>query len=157
MKILVLGLGNELLSDDGVGILAARRLRTLLEHQAEVIESSLSGIALLELFAGHEKAIVMDAVRTGRYPAGTLLEFVPAALGAVVGPSPHYSGLPEIIALARQLEIEFPEEIKVFALETADMSTVGGSLSERVAAAITPMTDRVMKQVQAWRNQEPRA
>jgi hydrogenase maturation protease len=157
MKILVLGLGNELLSDDGVGILTARRLRTLLDGQAEVIESSLSGISLIELFAGHQKAIVIDSVRTGRHPVGSLVEFSPDDLSGVLAPSPHYSGLPEILALARQLDVEFPEEIKIFAVETADVTTIGGSLSEPVAAAIPPLAERVITQVRQWRKQEPHA
>jgi len=153
MKILVLGLGNELLSDDGVGILTARRLRVELGGQADVVESSLSGISLIELFAGHQKAVVIDAVRTGRHPVGSLLEFTPDDLGHVLAPSPHYSGLPEILALARQLEVEFPEEIKIYAVETADVTTIGGSLSEPVAAAIGPLTERVVTQVRQWQKQ----
>lgn len=157
MKILVLGLGNELLSDDGVGILTARRLRVELGDQADVVESSLSGISLIELFAGHQKAVVIDAVRTGRHPVGSILEFTPDDFGHVLAPSPHYSGLPEILALARQLEVEFPTEIKILAVETADTTTIGGSLSEPVAAAIAPLTERVVTQVRQWRKQEPHA
>jgi len=100
---------------------------------------------------------VIDAVSTGRHPVGSVLEFAPEDLGPVVAPSPHYSGLPEILALARQLEVSFPEEIKIFAVETADMTTIGGSLSQPVAAAITPLTERVMTQIRQWRKQEPHA
>lgn len=157
MKILILGLGNELLSDDGVGVLAARRLREELEDQAEVVESSLSGISLIELFAGYQKAIVLDAICTGRHPVGSILEFSPEDLGEVIAPSPHYSGLPEILALARQLEVEFPKEIKILAVETADTTTLGGPLSDLVAAAITPLVEQVTSQVQLWRKQEPHA
>jgi hydrogenase maturation protease len=157
VKILILGLGNELLADDGVGVLAARRLREELEGQAEVIESSLSGISLIELFAGYQKAIVLDAIRTGRHPVGAILEFAPDDLGQVTAPSPHYSGLPEILALAQQLEVEFPQEIKILAVETADTTTIGGSLSELVAAAITPLVERVTSQVRLWRKQESHA
>jgi len=157
MKILILGLGNELLSDDGVGIMAARRLRMQLCGNADVVESSQSGIALLELFEGHQKAIVVDAIHTGRHPVGSLLEFAPADLGPVVAPSPHYAGLPEILALARQLDLTFPDEIRIFAVETADMTTIGGSVSEPVAAAMTPLTERVTAQVRDWQRQASHA
>jgi hydrogenase maturation protease len=154
MKILILGLGNELLSDDGVGILAARNLKEQLDDSVEVIESSLSGIALLELFAGHDKAIVIDAVCTGRDPAGFIREFDSASLGPVLAPSPHYSGLPEILALARQLEVEFPREIRIFAVETGDMTTIGGTLSKPVAAALAPLTGRVVALVREWQREK---
>jgi len=100
---------------------------------------------------------VIDSVRTGRHPVGSLVEFSPDDLGDVLAPSPHYSGLPEILALARQLEVEFPEEIKIYAVETADVTTIGGSLSEPVAAAIAPLTERVVTQVRQWRKQESHA
>ncbi|MHB0936092.1 MAG: hypothetical protein ACYC6A_06840 [Armatimonadota bacterium] len=51
-NILVLGLGNELLSDDGVGVLAVRTLAKELRGQADVVETALHGLALLELFLG---------------------------------------------------------------------------------------------------------
>jgi hydrogenase maturation protease len=72
VKILILGLGNELLSDDAVGILAARVLKERLGDKADVVESSLSGMALLDLLVGYERAILIDAVKTGRTPPGTI-------------------------------------------------------------------------------------
>jgi len=80
MKALVLGLGNELLADDGVGLLAVRKLKEEYTGQAEIVECTLSGLALLEYFIGFEKAIVVDAIQTGRFPAGTIRQL--AAIGS---------------------------------------------------------------------------
>ena len=54
MRTLVLGLGNELAGDDAVGVLVARAVREELEGEADVVESSASGMALIEVFAGRE-------------------------------------------------------------------------------------------------------
>lgn len=157
MSILILGLGNELIADDAVGILTARHLRALLDGEIEVIESGLSGIALIELFAGHERAIVIDAIHTGQRPPGTIREFDSTDLGPVLSPSPHYSGLPEILALARQLEVDFPSEIKIFAVEAADMTTIGGQISASVADVIPQLVDRIVLQIRDWQRQKTHA
>ena len=68
MRTLVLGLGNELAADDAVGVLVARAVRQRVADAAEVVESSASGMVLLEIFAGYDRAIVVDSIRTGRNP-----------------------------------------------------------------------------------------
>lgn len=149
-KTLVLGLGNDLLSDDAVGILAARKLKEECGDQAEVIESSLSGLALLELFVGFEKAIIIDAIQTGKSSPGTIYELKPADLGSVFAPSPHYTGLPELLALAKELELDFPLEIRIFAMEVADPHTIGGGLTGPVAGAFGNLIDKVKGQLHDW-------
>lgn len=91
MKTLLLGLGNDLITDDGAGIVAVRELREKLKGLADVDieESSMSGMALLELFLDYDRAIILDAVHTTRHPPGTILEWVPEDLGRVISPSPH--------------------------------------------------------------------
>ena len=150
MKILILGLGNELLGDDAVGILAARVLKERLKDKADVVESSLSGMALLDLLVGYERAILIDAVKTGRTPPGTIAELSPADLGAVAAPSPHYAGLPELIATAQALHLDFPKEIKIFAIEVEDPHTIGRWLSPTVAQALGKLIPQVERQVTQW-------
>lgn len=149
-KTLVLGLGNDLLSDDAVGILAARKLKEECSGQAEVIESNLSGLALLELFVGFDKAIIIDAIQTGKNSPGTIYELKPADLGSVFAPSPHYTGLPELLALAKELELDFPKDIRIFAMEVADPHTIGGGLTGPVAGAFENLIDKVKGQLHDW-------
>jgi len=147
MKTLVLGLGNELLSDDAVGILAARALQEKVRGQAHVVASSLSGMALLDFLVGYERAIIIDAIHTGRCPPGTICELRPADLDFVIAPSPHYAGLPELLAVAKQLKLDFPKEIKIFALEVEDPYTIGGKLTPRVEQALPILIERVQQQL----------
>jgi len=140
---LVLGLGNELLADDGVGTLAARCLRERLGARADVIESSLSGVALLDVIVGYDNLVIIDAIHTGRYPPGTIVVIEPAQLRPVESPSPHYAGLPELLELARRLDLKFPSKIRILAVEVQDMLTIGGAMTEAVAAAVDGLCDRV--------------
>jgi hydrogenase maturation protease len=150
LKILVLGLGNDLIADDAIGVLAARRLAPLLADRADVVDSPQTGVALLELFLGYQRAIVIDAILTGGLPPGTILELAPSDLRAVRAPSPHYTGLPEMLAMARELRLVFPTEILILAVEVVDLTTIGGPLSGAVEAALPTIIDRVVQVVDRW-------
>lgn len=150
MKPLVLGLGNELLGDDGIGVLAARRMAEELGGRAEVVESGLSGVALLDILTGHRKAIIIDAIQTARVPPGTIVELDPGELRAILNPSPHYTGLPEMMTLARELNLEFPDEIRILAVEGQDIHTLGAPLSRPVAEALDKLAQMVETYLKQW-------
>ncbi len=147
---LVLGLGNDLIADDGVGILAARGLKSQLAHDADVIESSLSGLALLDLLIGYRQAVIIDAMYTGHQAPGTIVRLIPADLSRVIAPTPHFAGLPELFGLARRLDLDFPRETVIFAMVVEDPFTIGGSLSPAVRRALPDMIDQVAAQVAQW-------
>lgn len=154
MRTLVLGLGNELAGDDAVGILAARALRNELAGHADVIESAASGLALLDVLAGYDRAIVLDAVRTGRHPPGAVLEMGLGGIGPVVAPSTHQTGLPELAAVAERLGLAFPRRTVVLAVEVVDPFTLGAPLSPPAAAAVPELVRRVRAILDAWAREE---
>jgi hydrogenase maturation protease len=133
---LVVGLGNELLSDDGVGIKAARALREELQSQADVIECSESGLALLDLLEGYKRVLLLDAISTAQHPPGTILEFCAEDLQRPLAPSPHFMGIPELVQLAKRLGIPFPEKINILAMEAENVYELGDSLSAAVELAL---------------------
>ncbi len=149
---LVLGLSNPADggADEAVGILAARELSEPLGDQADVVESSLSGLALLELLVGYQQAIIIDAICTGRDAPGTISRLSPADLTPVLAPTPHFAGLPELFALARRLELEFPQELVIFAVEVADPLTVGGAMTPAVREALPELVEQVQRQLAQW-------
>lgn len=150
MRTLVLGLGNELAGDDAVGLLVARALREELDGTADVVESSSSGMALIEVFAGYDRAVVVDSILTGRNPPGTITEMALADVGRVVAPSLHQAGLPEMAAAAERLGLGFPAETRVLAIEVLDPYTIGAPLSEPVAGALGDLERRVRDLIQLW-------
>src|SRR3990170_343895 len=155
MRTLVLGLGNDLAGDDAVGVLVARAVREELwsdglGHAVDVVESSASGLALIEVFAGYERAVVVDSMVTGRNPPGTIAQMGLAEVGRVVAPSLHQAGLPELAAVAERIGLGFPSQTVVFAVEVVDPYTLGARLSEPVAAAVPELIRRVREQVLRW-------
>jgi hydrogenase maturation protease len=147
---LVLALGNDILGDDAVGLLAARRLAATLPTGVEVVEAPSGGLALLELLEGRERALILDAILTGRYPAGTVLEFSAADLEKVAAPSPHFAGLPEILRLVDVLAIPFPRDLRVLAMEVADPYEVREGLTPLVERALPSLVKRAREVVGGW-------
>ena len=102
---LVVALGNELLGDDAIGLLAARELRKGAYGDLEIVESAGSGVDLLEFLENRAHVLFLDAAFTGRYAPGTILEFTGQDFEKAVAPSPHYSGLADAVRVARCLGI----------------------------------------------------
>jgi hydrogenase maturation protease len=150
MKPLIIGLGNELLSDDGIGILAAKRFAFELDGKVEVIHSSISGLALIDLLIDYEKVVIIDSICTGKNKPGTVIELEPGDFRTIANPSPHYTGLPEIIAIAGQLNLEFPSVIKIFAIEVVDPITIGGDLSKPVLEALVDLRNNIISLLRKW-------
>lgn len=147
MKTLVLGLGNELLCDDGIGILAAERLKEILGAQVDVESTSVSGLALLDYLVGYDRAILIDAVQSGQHPVGTVFEIEHDNLREIISPSPHYAGLPELIQLAEELSLDFPKQFHVLAVEVEDCLSLGKDPCEAVLSSLEEIVSQVKKRL----------
>jgi len=143
--VLVLCLGNDILRDDGVGWAVADALEVSLPHspiptpqsQGVVVKrSALSGLYLLDELTGWDRVVVVDAVRTGQHPPGTVLSFPFEALGTKEGPSPHAVGLPTVIRLGRQSGVPLPSWLHIVAIEADDMESFVEGLTPSVEAAV---------------------
>ncbi|MCU0248902.1 MAG: hydrogenase maturation protease [Vicinamibacterales bacterium] len=140
----MLCLGNDILRDDGAGWAIADALEEAMSQspapnpqpQATVKRSALSGFYLLDELTGWDRVLVVDAVRTGQHPPGTVLSFPFEALGTEAGPSPHAAGLPTVIRLGRQSGVPLPSWIHIVAIEADDMESFVEGLTPAVEAAV---------------------
>jgi hydrogenase maturation protease len=148
---LVLGLGNPLRGDDGVGVHVARRLiEGYLPDGVEVVDGGTQGLGLVSLLEGRRRAIVVDAADIGRLPG----EFVRFALEEVrlLGDgegrfSVHAAGLREALLLAKALNL-LPEEVILFGVQPGCITWEAG-LSPQVEAAVSPLTEAVRQELMA--------
>ena len=133
--ILVLGIGNVLLSDEGVGVRAVNELarRYCISKEVELLDGGTAGIELLRHIAGRRQLIIIDAMRAG-HPPGTVLRMegsaVPAAFRTRI--SPHQLGLSDLLAAAL-LTGELPPKLVLFGVEPASLEP-GLDLSPAVEA-----------------------
>lgn len=149
-RILVLGLGNDILGDDAVGLIAARRLRTSLPASVDVLEQAGASLDLLDILEPYGQALILDSIVTGTHPPGTILDFTAADFQDAPGPSPHYAGLPEVLRLAAALGIPFPAEIRILACEVADPYELREGLSPTAADALQHLLHDARQILAAW-------
>jgi hydrogenase maturation protease len=149
-RTLLLALGNDILGDDGVGFAAAREIGARFGEAVEVVCSSEAGLALIEHMEGFPRALLLDAIVTGRAPVGTVHEFAPADFRRVLAPSPHYAGLPEILDLAERLQLEFPKELRVLAIEVEDPYEIREGLTPGVERALPAFVARAAEILESW-------
>lgn len=143
--ILILGLGNDILSDDAVGLIVARQLRADLagDPHMEVRETQEMGLALLDHLTGYREAILVDAIQTGTAPPGTLHELDADGLKRLAGGTPHFLGVGETIELGRQLGLDMPARVRIFAVEVSDTQTLGTQLTPAVRNVLPDILTRL--------------
>ena len=151
-RAVVVGLGNPLLSDDGVGIYAARLLADRLAGApVSVEESSWGGMRFLDLLTGYEHAVIIDAIQWRHGPPGTVYRLPPdEAVPTVRAVSFHDVSLGTALALGRKLGIPLPTEIVFLAVEAGDVLTVAEGCSPDVEAALPEVVRQAMDQLVAW-------
>ena len=148
IAIVVIGLGNPLRHDDGVGLLVARQLGACAPPGVDVLIHRGGGLSLMDIWEGVPVAVVVDAVSSGA-PAGTVHRFdastqaLPEHLRATC--STHDFGLNEAIELARALD-RLPNRFIVIGVEGADFAP-GSCLSPAVEDAVENAVEAVMKEI----------
>ncbi len=144
-RILVLGLGNDILTDDAVGLKIADAVRERLadDPRIEVKSTTEMGLALLDEIAGRSAAILIDSVQTGRAPPGHLHEFDDAALTGVASTVPHMLGVGETLALGRMMGLTMPQQVRIFAIEVADPFTLGTEMTAAVRDAVVSAAGKI--------------
>jgi len=149
MKILVLGLGNPILRDDGVGIYVARELqKRSLPKGVVVEESSLSGFLLMESLAGYDKAIIVDSIKTKGGKVGEIYRFSLEALEETVHlTSVHHVNLATAIKLGERMGMSMPKEVIIYAVEIADNQTFSEGCTPLVLKAIPRAMGMVEKEL----------
>jgi hydrogenase maturation protease len=155
---LVIGLGNPILGDDGVGWRVAEVVAKSIGYQpapsdrgpgrsaVEVDCLAIGGLGLMERMIGYPRAILVDAINSHMQPNGTVsifpLEALPnRAAGHLF--SAHDTTLQNALAVGREMGADLPGEVMVVAVEAENIYDFGEELSPAVSAAI-PQAARVV-------------
>ena len=131
MKTLILGMGNPILSDDGVGLHVARALEGRFPG-TDVRTSALIGLGLLDIVADYDQVFVIDAIQDGKYPPGTVVK-LSAGEGALHLFSSHGMHFLEILQLGKDVGIAVPEVVGVYGVVIDPDCPFGEELSPPLA------------------------
>ena len=153
MKTLVIGLGNPILGDDGVGwkvveAVSGQPSVVGAEQPPEFEYLSLGGLSLMERMLGYERVIIVDSMETGQSPVGSVSVFPLASLPdpmAGHSASAHDATLITALRTAEQLGANIPEQIDIVAIEAENVYDFGEELSPPVAAAVPLAVEKVVE------------
>jgi hydrogenase maturation protease len=149
-NILLLGLGNEIMGDDAVGLLAVRQLREVFQNQFDVIEAQIAGLALLDLMQGYDKVLLLDSIATGKSPPGSIRELSGLEFQENVTYSPHYAGFEDVLQLAKLVGIPMPSEIRILTIEVHDPFVLREGLTPSIGQQLGQFVGRAQSILQDW-------
>jgi len=156
MKTLVIGLGNPILGDDGVGWRVVEEIARKTAHRPEVEVDcvSLGGLSLMERLTGYEYVILVDSIFTGKKPIGTLSQFALSDLPDLTAghsASAHDTSLHNALNVGRSMNIPLPrdEDVVIIAIEAENVYDFSETLSPQVGAAVPPAVEAVLQLIQS--------
>lgn len=145
MRILVLGVGNILLTDEAIGvrIVEALEQRYILPDYVEILDGGTAGMELLGDMANRDHLIIADAIVSKKSAPGTMMilrdEEVPALFTNKI--SPHQLGLADVLSALR-FTGEFPKKLTLVGVIPESLSHIG--LTPTVEAMIEPALEQVL-------------
>jgi hydrogenase maturation protease len=150
-KVTLIGLGNLLMRDEGVGIHAVNYIEKnfILPPGLEIVDGGTSGLDLLPFIEDREYVIFVDAVNFKREPGYISVlrnDEIPALFG--VKDSLHHMGLMDVLAAAQLLE-RLPTEMCLIGIQPQSIET-GLELTKIIAAKLPSLINRIISQITSW-------
>ncbi len=154
-RMTIIGVGNLLLKDEGVGVRVARELqKRALPQEVEVCDGGVGGIGLLDYFRGTSRLLLIDAAEMRMKP-GAVFRFTPREIkdfGPGIKFSTHDMGLAEVLKLAHALGL-CPEEVEIIGIQPQEISW-GEELSPAVQASFPQVVELIMKEISSFMAEE---
>ncbi len=155
MKTLVIGLGNPILTDDGVGVKVAYEVEKALASEARngitVTEASVGGLRLMEMLVGYDRVILVDALTWRRSVPGTMHRMTLDDLRAISptqhSASAHDTSLVTALETGALMGLHLPGEIVIFAVEVENIIEFSEDSTPAVEAAIPKVTAAVLAEL----------
>jgi hydrogenase maturation protease len=149
-EIIILGMGNKLFGDDGVGIVIAEKLKVFLADipQIKVEETNWGGFRIIDLLSGYKTAIIIDALRTGKEPAGFIHKLdYKDLIHSVRMVSFHDVNFATAVEFAREINIPMPEDISVYAVEINESDYFSEELTKEVDATVDVCIQKILNEI----------
>jgi hydrogenase maturation protease len=155
-RTVVIGLGNPILADDGVGVKVAVEVRKALENSGDseitVIEACTGGLRLMEMMVGYDRAILIDAITD--WPGGNpgnihrmTLEDLRQVSPAQHTASVHDATLPTALAAGKLLGLHLPHDYVIFAIDVTNVSEFSEEPTPAVAPAVPQAVEAVLEEL----------
>ncbi|MBM4137192.1 MAG: hydrogenase maturation protease [Nitrospira sp.] len=145
MRVVVIGIGNLLCSDDGVGLHIVEALRKENLGDNVDLREVLNSLDILDIIKGYDRLIVVDAIKSGA-ESGTIYELSLEDIKdkqTVHSFSTHLNmDFPSILELGKKLlQEKIPEDIIIVAVEVEDVTTISDKCTPKVEKAIPEVVE----------------
>ncbi len=150
MKTIVLGIGNPILGDDGVGVHVANELKKQIQNPSITVDEAITGgMNLLDLILGYDKAIIIDAVKTKDGEKGDVKRIPFGNFSTMHSCNPHDVSLIEAIEMAKKMgENRIPKEIIIIGVMLKEIPCeFGEELSKEIATAVPKAVDMALNEI----------
>jgi len=147
MSTLVLGVGNPILADDGIGIKVAQRLKKE-RPELEVIETSEAALAMLDIICRTDcdKIIIVDSIKVGQGEPGELYRFELEDLKPAKDfSSTHGVDIATVVELGQRLDCGVPRDISIYAVEIQDNTTFSEGCTKKVEDKIPFIAKQIIE------------
>jgi hydrogenase maturation protease len=152
-RIVVIGLGSPIMSDDAVGLKVSEAVEELRLPDVDTLQEAVGGLDIIPMLSGYRFAIIVDAIQTRTYEPGTVLIFDPESFDSTIADVPaHDVNLATAIKIGRELDNNvMPDIIKFIAIEVEDLQTVSEEMTPLVAAAVGSAKNAVLHLISEFR------
>ncbi|MFP4467070.1 MAG: hydrogenase maturation protease [Candidatus Goldiibacteriota bacterium] len=150
MKLLILGMGNSILSDDAAGLHAAKMLydETAGAGGVELKLAETGGMNLLDMIRDYDSLFVIDSIKTGSYPPGMVVEIdFESKIGSHRILSSHDISIFEAVNIGRQTGIKMPETIRIFGIEIINNEEFGEKMSPEIMSKMNDIVKQIKKEI----------
>jgi hydrogenase maturation protease len=168
---LIIGLGNPILGDDGVGWRVAEQVAQKIKQSTTDPESQLfstefrstdeieidylavGGLSLMERLIGYDRVIIIDAIQTGRIPVGEVIYAALEELSETYAThltSAHDMSLSQALIIGRSMGAHLPKEIIIVGVEARSVYDFSEDLSAPISAALPKATNLVIELIIRW-------
>ncbi|MBD3262872.1 hydrogenase maturation protease [Candidatus Woesearchaeota archaeon] len=150
MKIIVLGVGNLILGDDGVGVHVANEIRKQVNDPDIIIDEAITGgMNLLDLIKGYDKAVIIDAVKSDIKEHGKVKRIPIGYFNTMHSCNPHDVSLTEAIELAKKMgEKKIPKEIIIIGIMMKQIPCeFGENLSDEIKATVPKAVEMTLNEI----------
>ncbi|MBN1633801.1 MAG: hydrogenase maturation protease [Ignavibacteria bacterium] len=148
MNALIMGMGNTLLSDDGIGIIIKRYLEQKMNsfNKIKFEETHWGGFRVIDLLRGFDYAIVIDSIKTGRVPEGEIHHLkTDDLLPTLRLNSYHDINFITALHLAKKMDYKIPSDIDILAIEIENNYTITENLNSVIRNSVITVSKKVIE------------
>lgn len=151
MKTLILGIGNIIVGDDGIGVHVAQELAERInDENIDVMYANTSGLGLLESIAGYDKVIIIDAIDTGSGDIGGIYKLRLEDLVNTVNQTswPHGMNFATAIEFGRRFAAnQMPTEMVIFAIGVGQVTEFAEEMTAKATESVPEVVNLVLEEI----------